>query len=62
MSRTREPVPNGTTNVGDIRLRGGRILFLWADIEVATAYNKITGIASAAGLFTALIVGTGGID
>jgi hypothetical protein len=52
------PVPNGTTNVGDVRLRGGRILFLFADIEVTTAYNKITSIAAAAGLFTAEDVDT----
>ena len=36
------PVPNGTTNVGDIRLRGGRILFLFADVEGVTARTKIS--------------------
>jgi hypothetical protein len=48
------PVPSGTTNVGDIRIKvGGRILLLWADYDAVTPKTSIAGAAAAAGLFTA---------
>lgn len=52
------PVPAGTTNVGDIRLLGARVLFLWADNDVTAPLNAITAAAAAAGLFTAQEVDT----
>jgi hypothetical protein len=45
------PVPAGTTDVGTIRLRGGRIALLFADIEGTTARSEIVAAATSAGLF-----------
>jgi len=47
------PIAAGTTNVGDIRLLGARILFVWADNDATEPLTVIPAAAAAAGLFSA---------